>query len=66
MRPKDGHDIKLGGRPAGSILELPEPEALYLPLRSRRFAFSEQLVKDGERVIGAITVGVDVDAFEGR
>ena len=50
MRLRGGYDILLAGRPAGRVEILPEPDALYLPLRSRRFTFCQLCVKDGQRV----------------
>ena len=43
-------DIRLAGRPSGVVEVLPEPDVLYLPLRSRRFRFSEICVKEGQEV----------------
>ncbi len=40
----------LAGRPLGEVEVLPEPKALYLPLRSRRFLFSEVCVEEAQRV----------------
>ncbi len=50
MRLRGGYDIMLAGRPAGRVEVLPEPDVLYLPLRSRRFVFAELCVKDAQRV----------------
>lgn len=50
MKLRGGYDVLLAGRPAGRVEVLPEPQTLYLPLRSRRFAFSEVLVQEGQRV----------------
>ena len=59
MRLKGGHNIVLRGRPSSSVVELPEPEVLYLPLRSRRFVFSELCVREGERVRTGQTLARD-------
>ncbi len=40
----------LAGKPDERVEVLPEPDKLYLPLRSRRFVFSELCVKDAQRV----------------
>ena len=47
---RGGYDIPLAGRPSGDVQVLPEPQRLYLPLRSRRFAFTEVWAKEGKRV----------------
>lgn len=58
MRFRGGHNILLQGRPDGMIKLMPEPEVLYLPLRSRRFSFDEVCVEEGQQVNGG-----DVLAF---
>ena len=50
MKLKGGYNILLEGRPKGTVEVLPEPDALYLPLHSRRFSFDEVCVKDGQHV----------------
>jgi Na+-transporting NADH:ubiquinone oxidoreductase subunit A len=50
MRLKGGYNIQLAGRPAGTIQKMPEPQVLYLPLCSRRFAFSQLCVEDNQPV----------------
>ena len=40
----------LQGRPERAVKVMPEPEVLNLPLRSRRFVFSDVSVEDGQRV----------------
>ena len=50
MRFRGGYDIMLAGKPVERVEVLPEPKVLYLPLRSRRFVFSELCVKDAQRV----------------
>jgi Na+-transporting NADH:ubiquinone oxidoreductase subunit A len=47
---RGGYNISLKGRPSSDVKTLPEPEALYLPLRTARFNFSEVCVEDGRRV----------------
>jgi len=46
MKFRGGYNILLLGRPEGVVRVMPEPEVLYIPLRSRRFDFSEVVVKD--------------------
>ena len=58
-----GYNVLLEGRPSRTIEELPEPEILYLPLKSRRFAFSDVLVKEGERVTVGQALARDPDSF---
>ncbi len=50
MKFRGGYNIRLAGRPTDHVEVLPEPEALYLPLHSRRFEFSELNVSDGQQV----------------
>lgn len=50
MKLRGGYNISLAGRPSGYVELLPEPETLYLPLRSRRFTFSRTCVEEGQRV----------------
>jgi Na+-transporting NADH:ubiquinone oxidoreductase subunit NqrA len=50
MRLQGGYNVRLEGRPEGSVEVLPEPNELYLPLESRRFSFSELKVVEGDRV----------------
>ena len=40
----------LAGRPSGEVEVLDEVDALYLPLQSRRFTFSQVCVREGQRV----------------
>lgn len=47
---KGGYDVPLAGRPESRTETLAEPDALFLPLRSRRFAFTESAVRDGQTV----------------
>jgi len=47
---RGGYNIDLKGRPGDEIKTLPEPDALYLSLRTARFTFSEVCVADGGRV----------------
>jgi Na+-transporting NADH:ubiquinone oxidoreductase subunit A len=47
---RGGYNVLLAGRPSAQVEVLPEPEVLYLPLRSRRFRFTERCVKEGQRV----------------
>ena len=53
----------LTGSPSGQIEVLPEPEKLYLPLRSRRFVFSELCVKDAQQVAMGHVLAKDPDNY---
>ncbi len=50
MKFKGGHDICLKGRPSATVTTLPEPQVLYLPRASRRFAFTELCVAEGQQI----------------
>ena len=50
MALRGGYDILLAGRPSDRVEVLPEPDVLYLPLRSRRFSFADVKVEEGQRV----------------
>lgn len=63
MKFRGGHNILLLGRPEGVVRVMPEPEVLYIPLRSRRFDFSEVVVKDGQRVSNGDTLAKDPDNY---
>jgi len=63
MRFRGGYNILLKGKPERSISVMPEPDVLYLPLRSRRFAFNELCVKDGEKVNGGDVLAKDTDNY---
>ena len=53
----------LSGRPEGVVRVMPEPEVLYLPLRSRRFTFNEVTVKDEQHVNGGDIIARDLDNY---
>jgi len=61
MKFKGGYNILLKGRPDIQVKVMPEPDELYLPLRSRRFVFSEISVKDGDRVNSGDILAKDPD-----
>ena len=63
MKFRGGHNILLLGRPDGVVRVMPEPEVLYIPLRSRRFVFSEVLIKDGQCVNNGDTLARDPDNY---
>ena len=50
MKVRGGYSVRLAGAPSGTVEELPSPEKLGLPLKSRRFTFSDVAVKDAEKV----------------
>lgn len=53
----------LQGKPDRLTEVLPEPEILYLPLCSRRFEFTEMLVREGQRVKGGDVLSRDPDNY---
>ena len=53
----------LQGKPDGVVKLMPEPDALHLPLRSRRFVFSDISVKDGQRVNSGDILATDPDNY---
>ena len=63
MKLRGGYNVLLQGRPARRVRLLPEPEALYLPLRSRRFAFSDICVQEGQRVHPGQILAGDPNAY---
>lgn len=63
MKLKGGYNIRVAGRPAGTVEVLPEPDTLYLPLQSRRFGFSEICVKDGEQINPGHAVARDPENY---
>ncbi len=63
MRFRGGYDVMPAGRPAGRVEVLPEPDSLYLPLRSRRFEFSELCAEDGQRVQASHVLARDQENY---
>ena len=59
MKFRGGYNVPLAGRPAGEVEALPEPEALSLPLRSRRLNLADVLVADGQEVRQGETLASD-------
>jgi Na(+)-translocating NADH:ubiquinone oxidoreductase A subunit len=60
---RGGYNVLFPGRPSKTIEVLPEPKTLDLPLTSRRFAFSDVLVKEGDRVAAGQILARDPDSF---
>lgn len=50
MNERGGYTVHLEGRPTREVEVLPEPDALDIPLWSRRFRFTEVTVQEGQRV----------------
>jgi Na(+)-translocating NADH:ubiquinone oxidoreductase A subunit len=50
MKLRGGYNISLAGRPNDSIRTMPTPSELYMPLKSKRFNFTELSVKAGDTV----------------
>ena len=63
MKLRGGYNILLEGRPKDIIERLPEPNALYLPLRSKRFSFSDICVEQGQHVTCGDVLAKDPDNY---
>jgi len=63
MKFRGGYNILLEGKPDHLTEVLPEPETLYLRLRSRRFEFSDLCVEDGQRVSAGDVLARDPDNY---
>ena len=63
MKLRGGYSVPLSGRPAGEIEPLPEPDALHLPLTSRRFRFADVRVKDGQQVRQGEVLATDGERY---
>ncbi len=63
MKLRGGYNVPLAGRPGGSVDVLSDPDALHLPLTSRRLRFSEVRVTDGQAVRPGEILAVDPDRF---
>ena len=63
MKFRGGYNILLEGKPSDVVRRLPEPKSLYLPLRSRRFNFSEVCVGDDQRVNDGEVLAKDPDNY---
>ena len=63
MKFRGGYNITLQGRPAKNVRVMPEPQALYLPLNSKRFNFSTVCVEDGQKVDTGQVLATDPDNF---
>jgi Na+-transporting NADH:ubiquinone oxidoreductase subunit A len=50
MKFRGGYNIPLKGKPSPEVIQLPEPEQLFIPLFSERFDFTEVCIKDGDTV----------------
>lgn len=61
MTLRGGYTIGLQGRPGRRVVALPEVDTLYLPLRSRRFAFSTLCVEHGDEVHQGQVLAKDPD-----
>ncbi|MHC4759433.1 MAG: hypothetical protein ACYTE8_12320, partial [Planctomycetota bacterium] len=63
MKFKGGYNINLQGRPENVVEKLPEPKALFLPLNSTRFCFSDICVQEGQLVQDGDILAQDPDNF---
>jgi Na+-transporting NADH:ubiquinone oxidoreductase subunit A len=64
LKPRGGYNVPLAGRPASATETLPEPDALFLPLRSGRLAFTEPAVGDGQSVRAGEVLARDAVHFD--
>jgi Na(+)-translocating NADH:ubiquinone oxidoreductase A subunit len=63
VRFRGGHNIRMKGKPAGTVRAMPEPKVLYLPLHSERFKFTDIRVKNGQEVSGGDVLATDPDNY---
>jgi Na+-transporting NADH:ubiquinone oxidoreductase subunit A len=63
MRLRGGCNVPLAGRPAAEVEPLATPDRLHLPLRSRRFRFTELCVEDGQPVRAGQALAADPSNF---
>jgi Na+-transporting NADH:ubiquinone oxidoreductase subunit A len=59
MKLKKGYNVLLEGKPSKEVEVLVDPKVLYLPLRSRRFTFSQVCVKEGQQVVAGDILAED-------
>jgi len=64
VRLRGGYNILLKGKPASAVTAMPEPKVLYLPLRSKRFTFTNIRVKNGQKVTGGDILACDPENYE--
>ncbi len=64
MKFKGGFNVLLEGRPEGLIKSMPEPDILYLPLKTRRFNFSDIKVTESQQVKAGACLASDPDNYE--
>ena len=63
MRFRGGYNVLLKGKPESAVKVMPEPNVLYLPLRSERFTFTDIRVKNGQKVSGGGVLAKDPDNY---
>lgn len=59
MKLRSGYNILLEGKPSKEVEVPVDPKVLYLPLRSRRFTFSQVCVKEGQQVVAGEILAED-------
>ncbi|MEI6876508.1 MAG: hypothetical protein WCL50_15415, partial [Spirochaetota bacterium] len=59
MKTRGGYNIRLKGKPSKDLIALKEPTILHLPLKTRRFTFTELHVEDSDRVIQGAVLASD-------
>jgi len=59
MKTRGGYNIRLQGKPTKELIALSEPKILHLPLKTKRFSFTELHVKDGAHVAEGAVLASD-------
>jgi len=59
MKHPGGYNLSLAGRPSAQVDVLGDPAELHLPLRSRRFSFTDICVADGDVVSAGSVIARD-------
>ena len=63
MRFRGGYNVMISGRPDSKINSMPAPSHLSVPLKSRRFDFSDIKIQSGDHVAKGDILAVDPDNF---
>ncbi len=64
MKLRGGYNVPLAGRPGADVHILPDPDALHLPLASRRLKFTEVRVREGQAVHPGEILAVDPQQYQ--
>ncbi|HEX41554.1 MAG TPA: 4Fe-4S dicluster domain-containing protein [Phycisphaerales bacterium] len=63
MTLRGGYDVVLAGRPDKTLSPMPDPDALYLPLKTRRFHFTDVRVGNDDTIGQGDTLAEDPANF---